>query len=95
MPRAAPIAWVDGFLLFVVSVVPIALVPAGFAWAVTRARHRRLGRSFVGPFQETWDPGSRRTQVEIQVRAEQKAPLPSPGDPLSPGGRAGRIQDYA
>ncbi|MFR9752382.1 hypothetical protein ACL02S_15290 [Nocardia sp. 004] len=73
----------DGFLLFVMSVVPVILIPAGFAWAVTRARRRGLGGSVVGPFQEMWDPGAARTRVEIEVRAEQKAPAPSPGDPLS------------
>ncbi|WP_253814859.1 hypothetical protein [Nocardia amikacinitolerans] len=79
----------DGFWLFLLSVVPVVLVPLGFAWAVTRARRRGLGGSVVGPFQEMWDPGAVRTRVEIEVRAEQKAPAPSPGDPLSSDG-AGR-----
>ncbi|WP_179830859.1 hypothetical protein [Nocardia amikacinitolerans] len=71
----------DGFLLFVLSVGPIVGVTAGFAWAATRARRRGLGGSLVGPFQEMWDPGAARTRIEIEIRAEQRAPAPSPGDP--------------
>ncbi|WP_431954311.1 hypothetical protein [Nocardia lijiangensis] len=73
----------DGVVLFLLSVVPIVLVPLGFAWAVTRARRRGLGGSIVGPFQEMWDPGGARSRIEIEIQAEQEAPAPSPGDPPS------------
>ncbi|MFB8003894.1 hypothetical protein [Nocardia sp. NPDC056000] len=50
-----------------------------------RARRLRLGGgSVVGPFQEMWDPGARRTQIQVEVRAVQAAPAPSPDDPLIP-----------
>ncbi|WP_433733320.1 hypothetical protein ACQP0C_13825 [Nocardia sp. CA-129566] len=80
----------DGFLLFLISVTPLILVPVGIAWAANRARRRGLGGSVVGPFQEMWDPGALRTEIEIQVQAERKAPTPSPDDPLLPGQRNGR-----
>ncbi len=31
---------------------------AVFGWAAVRARRRGLGGSFVGPFQEMFDPGA-------------------------------------
>ncbi|MGV9611040.1 hypothetical protein [Nocardia xishanensis] len=73
----------DGFLLFVISVGPIVLITGGFAWATTRARRRGIGGvSVIGPFQDMWDPGAARTQIEIEIeiQAEQAVPAPSPGD---------------
>ncbi|WP_067845702.1 hypothetical protein [Nocardia lijiangensis] len=80
----------NGVVLFLLSVVPLVLVPLGFAWAVTRARRRGLGGSIVGPFQEMWDPGGARTRIDIEIQSEQEAPAPSPGDPPFSPVRDGR-----
>ncbi|WP_036571584.1 hypothetical protein [Nocardia sp. BMG51109] len=77
----------DGFLLFLLSVGPIVLITGGFAWVTTRARRRGLGVSVIGPFQDIWDPGAGRTVLEIEVRAELRAPAPSPDDPPHPSTR--------
>ncbi|MGV9818553.1 hypothetical protein [Nocardia xishanensis] len=81
----------DGFLLFVISVGPIMLITGGFAWATTRARRRGVGGvSVIGPFQDMWDPGAARTQIEIEIQAEQAMPAPSPGDPPDSDDRSDR-----
>ncbi|WP_336873507.1 hypothetical protein [Rhodococcus qingshengii] len=51
-----------------------------FGWAAVRAKRRGLGGSFVGPFQEMFDPGAARAQVVIEQIAEQPDPADS-GDP--------------
>ncbi|MBH0780306.1 hypothetical protein [Nocardia bovistercoris] len=76
----------SGLLLFVATVGPMVLITGGFGLAVTRAQRRGLGPTVIGPFQDMWDPSAARTQVEIEIRAEQKAPTPSPGDPPSDEG---------
>lgn len=53
---------------------------AVFGWAAVRARRRGLGGSFVGPFQEMFDPGAARAQTVI----EQIAELPDPADSGDP-----------
>jgi hypothetical protein len=35
----------------------------------------------MAPLEETWDPVSHRTNIEIHVQAERMSPVPSPGDP--------------
>ncbi|MEV6071597.1 hypothetical protein AB0L82_34070 [Nocardia sp. NPDC052001] len=68
-----------------VAISPIALFAGAFGLVVMRARRLRLGGgSVVGPFQEMWDPGARRTQIEVEVRAAEAAPAPSPDDSLIP-----------
>ncbi|MFB7719479.1 hypothetical protein [Nocardia sp. NPDC056100] len=68
-----------------VALSPIVLFAGAFALIVMRARRLRLGGgSVLGPFQEMWDPGGRRTQIDIEVQAEQAAPAPAPDDPLLP-----------
>ncbi|TQF66365.1 hypothetical protein FK531_17815 [Rhodococcus spelaei] len=49
-------------------------------WAAVRAKHRGLGGSFVGPFQEMFDPGAARAQIVIEQIAELPDPSES-GDP--------------
>ncbi|MFI7163855.1 hypothetical protein ACIBM3_15495 [Rhodococcus erythropolis] len=51
-----------------------------FGWAAVRAKRRGLGGSFVGPFQEMFDPGAARAQIVI----EQIAELPDPSDSGDP-----------
>ncbi|MEU1527128.1 hypothetical protein ABZ413_33565 [Nocardia rhamnosiphila] len=51
-----------------------------FGWAAIRAKHRWLGGSFVGPFQEMFDPAAARAQIVIEERAE----LPDPADSGDP-----------
>ncbi|MDV8003763.1 hypothetical protein [Rhodococcus sp. IEGM 1318] len=53
---------------------------AVFGWAAVRAKRRGLGGSFVGPFQEMFDPGAARAQTVI----EQIAELPDPADSGDP-----------
>jgi len=58
---------------------------AVFGWAAVRARRSEehtsgLGGSFVGPFQEMFDPGAARAQTVI----EQIAELPDPADSGDP-----------
>ncbi len=49
-------------------------------WAAVRAKHRGLGASFVGPFQEMFDPGAARAQIVVEPFAE----LPDPADSGDP-----------
>ncbi|WP_336082377.1 hypothetical protein [Nocardia sp. SSK8] len=63
-------------LLLIATVGPVVL----FGWAARRAKHRGLGGSFVGPFQEMFDPGATRAQIVIEERAELPDPSES-GDP--------------
>ncbi|MGW5385637.1 hypothetical protein [Nocardia sp. NPDC003963] len=63
-------------LLLVVIIGPLVL----FGWAALRAKHRGLGGSFAGPFQEMFDPGAARAQIVIEERAE----LPDPADSGDP-----------
>ena len=77
-------------MFFVLGVVPLVLVPLGFARAVVRARRRRLGGGVLGPFQEMWDPGAARTELEVRVQSELRAPAPLPDDPPLPGHRTRR-----
>ncbi|MEV0462837.1 hypothetical protein AB0I30_17770 [Nocardia tengchongensis] len=64
------------FLLLIATIGPLALL----GWAALRAKHRGLGGSFVGPFQEMFDPGAARAQIVI----EQIAELPDPSDSGDP-----------
>lgn len=64
------------FLLLIATIGPLALL----GWAAVRAKHRGLGGSFVGPFQEMFDPGAARAQIVI----EQIAELPDPSDSGDP-----------
>ena len=59
----------------------LVCVPAGYAWLGRGARRRGIGGSVLAPIEEVWDPGAHRTNIEVQVQAEQRAPAPSPGDP--------------
>ncbi|MFC9660583.1 hypothetical protein ACFVJ5_10115 [Nocardia sp. NPDC127606] len=65
-----------GLLLLIATIGPLALL----GWAAVRAKHRGLGGSFVGPFQEMFDPGAARAQIVI----EQIAELPDPADSGDP-----------
>ncbi|WP_405182845.1 hypothetical protein OG225_18495 [Nocardia sp. NBC_01377] len=65
-------------LLLIVTIGPLAL----FGWAALRAKHRGLGGSFVGPFQEMFDPGATRAQIVIEEIAELPDPAES-GDPCN------------
>lgn len=51
-----------------------------FGWAAVRAKRRGLGGSFIGPFQEMFDPGAARAQIVIEQIAEMPDPADS-GDP--------------
>lgn len=71
-----------GDLLVLIAVIgPLTL----FGWAAVRAKHRGLGGSFVGPFQEIFDPGAARAQIVIEEVAELPDPTDS-GDPDNDGG---------
>ncbi|MEV0468248.1 hypothetical protein AB0I30_32125 [Nocardia tengchongensis] len=72
----------EDVVAFAIAIAPIALVAGAFGLVVVRARRKRLGGSIVGPFQEMWDPGARRIQIEVETRAEDAVPAPSPDDPL-------------
>ncbi|MEU4596892.1 hypothetical protein [Nocardia sp. NPDC023988] len=63
-------------LVLIATVGPLAL----FGWAAVRAKNLGLGGSFVGPFQEMFDPGAARAQVVIEELAE----LPDPADSGDP-----------
>ncbi len=63
-------------LVLIVMIGPLVL----FGWAAVRAKRRGLGGSFVGPFQEMFDPGAARAQIVIEERAE----LPDPADSGDP-----------
>ncbi|MFD4354678.1 hypothetical protein ACFWPX_19145 [Nocardia sp. NPDC058518] len=63
-------------LLLIATIGPLAL----FGWAAVRAKRRGLGGSFVGPFQEMFDPGAARAQIVIEEIAE----LPDPADSGDP-----------
>ena len=65
-----------GLLLLIVTIGPLAL----FGWAAGRAKRRGLGGSFVGPFQEMFDPGAARAQIVVEEIAE----LPDPADSGDP-----------
>jgi hypothetical protein len=66
-----------GELLVLLAMIgPLVL----FGWAAIRAKHRGLGGSFVGPFQEMFDPGAARAQIVI----EEIAGLPDPSDSGDP-----------
>ncbi len=66
-----------GELLVLIAMVgPLVL----FGWAAIRAKRRGLAGSFVGPFQEMFDPGAARAQIVI----EQIAELPDPADSGDP-----------
>lgn len=71
------LAGMGGGLLVLISMIgPVVL----FGWAAVRAKHRGLGASFVGPFQEMFDPGAARAQIVIEEIAELPDPAES-GDP--------------
>lgn len=63
-------------VLLIVMFGPLVLL----GWAAMRAKRRGLGGSFVGPFQEMFDPGAARAQVVIEEIAEMPDPSDS-GDP--------------
>ncbi|CAM3075304.1 hypothetical protein RHDE110596_15740 [Prescottella defluvii] len=66
-----------GALLVLMSMIgPLVL----FGWAAIRAKRRGLGGSFVGPFQEMFDPGAARAQIVV----EQIVGLPDPADSGDP-----------
>ncbi|WP_245558258.1 hypothetical protein [Nocardia thailandica] len=68
-----------GELLVLAAVVgPLALL----GWAAVRAKHRGLGGTFAGPFQEMFDPGAARARIVAEERAE----LPGPADSGEPDG---------
>jgi hypothetical protein len=71
----------EGFLPVLVTLAAFAVTLGGFAWFSIRARARGVGSSFVGPFQELWDPSHLRSDTEIRIEVARKAPAPSPGDP--------------
>ncbi|MGG7099839.1 hypothetical protein [Rhodococcus sp. 24CO] len=65
-----------GLLLLFAMFGPLAVL----GWAAIRAKRRGLGGSFVGPFQEMFDPGAARAQIVIEQIAELPDPAGS-GDP--------------
>ena len=48
------------------------------------ARRRGVGHSFLGPFQDMWDPAAGRTEVVIEAEADAGARGGAPGDPPPP-----------
>ncbi|PTR32020.1 hypothetical protein C8K36_1011066 [Rhodococcus sp. OK519] len=59
-------------LVLIAMIGPLVL----FGWAAVRAKHRGLGGSFVGPFQEMFDPGAARALIVV----EEMVGLPDPAD---------------
>jgi hypothetical protein len=70
-----------GFLALALTIAAFAVILGGFVWLGARMRSRGIGGSPMGPFEEMWDPGTHRANIEIHVQAERKTPAPSPGDP--------------
>jgi hypothetical protein len=58
-----------------------AMVLGMFVWVASNVRRRGVGSSFMGPFQEQWDPAHYRSQIEIHQQQQRRAPTPAPGDP--------------
>ncbi len=70
------LAGMGELLVLLAMIGPLVL----FGWAAIRAKHRGLAGSFVGPFQEMFDPGAARAQIVIEEIAELPDPSAS-GDP--------------
>jgi hypothetical protein len=68
-------------LLALAALGALVLVPAGLLVLGRRARRRGLGHSVMAPLEEIWDPVVHRTNIEIEVHADQAAPAPAPGEP--------------
>jgi hypothetical protein len=71
--------------LAVEVVAALVLILGGYVWLGRRARRRGIGGSVLAPFEEIWDPGAHRTNVEVAQFAEQRAPAQTPGDPPAEG----------
>lgn len=72
-------------LLFVAVFGVMAALLAGYAWLAVRARRHGGGHSFMGPFEDMWDPAAHRSDVTVQEQVRRKAPAPAPGDPPEAG----------
>lgn len=70
----------EDFLPLVVILAAFGLVMGGLAWIASRARRRGVGGSVLGAVDEIFHPAAYQPRIEIQVQAERKAPMPSPGD---------------
>ncbi|MDH6680545.1 hypothetical protein M2284_004774 [Rhodococcus sp. LBL1] len=70
------LAGMGELLVLIAMIGPLVL----FGWAAIRAKRRGLGGSFVGPFQEMFDPGAARAHIVI----EEIAGLPDPSDSGDP-----------
>ncbi len=57
-------------------VAALVAVPVAVALLGRRARRRGIGGSVLAPLEEIWDPVANRTNIEVQVQAEQAAPAP-------------------
>jgi hypothetical protein len=64
-----------------VTVAMFAVAIGGMLWLAGRVRRTGMGGSVLGPFQDMYDPAAYRSQIEIQVLTDRKAPSSSPGDP--------------
>jgi hypothetical protein len=53
----------------------------GFARLAIRARNRRVGLTFMGPFADLWDPGYLRTDVVIESQTLRGDEAPESGAP--------------
>lgn len=67
-------------LAFVAVIAGIAAILGGLALLASRARSRRIGGAFMGPFDEIYNPAAHRARIEIHQQAEHAAPRPSPDD---------------
>ncbi|GGM15238.1 hypothetical protein [Nakamurella endophytica] len=70
-----------------VGVVVAAL--AAFVLLARRARRQGTDHSFLGPFEDMWNPAAHRAETVVRAEAERPAPSPAPGDPpVALGGAA-------
>lgn len=74
--------WLVQSLLAVLAVVGvIGSVLLGFARLAIRARDKRVGISFLGPFADLWDPAHLRTDVVIASQSLRGDRAPEAGAP--------------
>ena len=61
---ARSVAGVGSMVGAVAGIAVLAFVAICYAWLAIRARRRRLGHSFMGPFEDLWNPAARRASPD-------------------------------
>lgn len=78
--RRRKFADVGQAMLFLIGFGAIVVIMVGYAGLAIRARRRGLGHSFMGPFEDMWDPAQRRSETAIHEQVERGARAQAPGD---------------